>query len=71
MKPGAETRELTADATARLQKAGLRPEYVEIARAADLSHTETWNGKDELSVLIAAWMDEVRLIDNILINPLL
>ena len=44
---------------------GFRPDYVEIADADNLHLLEKWNGKDDLVILIAAFLGDVRLIDNL------
>jgi pantoate--beta-alanine ligase len=46
---------------------GFKVDYVEIASAADLSIDDTWDGKQQLVALAAAFSGEVRLIDNMLI----
>ena len=46
----------------------LKPDYIEIADANDLKPVNVWDGKIGLVVLAAAFIDEVRLIDNILVN---
>ena len=51
-----------------LEEAGLRVDYVEIAEAKHLSPITTWDEKDKAVALIAAFMNEVRLIDNMLLN---
>ena len=51
-----------------LEEAGLRVEYVEIAEAKHLSPITTWDEKEKAVALIAAFMNEVRLIDNMLLN---
>ena len=43
----------------------LRPDYVEIAEADTLLLVSAWDGKTKLIGLIAAYMNEVRLIDNL------
>jgi len=50
-----------------LEEAGLRIDYIEIADAKDLALLNEWDGKPELIALVAAYMKEVRLIDNMLI----
>lgn len=50
-------------ASEKLSEAGFRPEYFEVRRAQDL---QTATEKDrELVILVAAWLGEARLIDNI------
>lgn len=46
---------------------GFKVDYVEIADAATLEPLENWDGKTPLVALIAAFLDEVRLIDNMLL----
>jgi pantoate--beta-alanine ligase len=43
----------------------LRPDYVEIADADTLHIVSAWDGKIKLVGLIAAYMNDVRLIDNL------
>lgn len=47
---------------------GFRPDYVEIADASDLSLISSWDGKTKIVALIAAFLNEVRLIDNMELN---
>ncbi len=51
-----------------LEDAGFRVDYIEIARAKDLSPVSNWNENEKTVVLVAAFMNEVRLIDNMLLN---
>jgi pantoate--beta-alanine ligase len=52
-----------------LKQKGFNPvDYVTIANAEDLSLISEWNGKDQLVVLVAAFLNEVRLIDNMVLN---
>ncbi len=51
-----------------LEKAGFKVDYVEIADAATLSLVDHWDGKQKLVALIAAFLHEVRLIDNMLLH---
>jgi pantoate--beta-alanine ligase len=59
---------LKQEATITLQQAGFNPDYVEIADAATLEFIEHWDGRQKLVVLIAAFLGEVRLIDNMVLN---
>ncbi len=61
-------RPLKKEATLELENGGFRVDYLEIADAATLEPVEHWNGKTELVVLVAAFLGEVRLIDNMLLN---
>lgn len=58
---------LKHEATSRLNAGGFRVEYVEIADAGNLQPVNDWNGKLPLVALVAAFMGEVRLIDNMLL----
>lgn len=56
-----------------LEKAGFKVDYIEIAEANTLATfndpiDKGWAGKQKLVALIAAFMNEVRLIDNMLLN---
>lgn len=51
-----------------LNDQGFKVDYVAIANQHTLEPVTEWNGHDSLVVLIAAFLHEVRLIDNILID---
>ena len=55
--------ELLATAETRLRDAGFRPDYLSIRRADDLGEPRA--GDRDLILLAAAWLDGVRLIDNL------
>lgn len=55
--------EIEAQAGARLSEAGFRPEYFEVRRAQDLQLAKETD--IELVILVAAWLGEARLIDNL------
>lgn len=67
IKPGSITylKEKTAN---QLSTNGFKVDYVEIANAQNLSSVELWDGKEKLVALVAAFLSEVRLIDNILLH---
>ena len=52
-----------------LSEKGFIVDYVEIANAADLRLTDNWDGQAQLICLVAAFLEEVRLIDNMIISP--
>lgn len=52
------------EAQSLLEKEGFKVDYVTIADAHSLSPIDTWDGKQQLVALIAAFLGEVRLIDN-------
>ena len=47
---------------------GFKPDYVAIALKDNLQLLDNWDGKQPLVALIAAYLNEVRLIDNMLLN---
>lgn len=51
-----------------LSQNGFKVDYVEIADAVNLQPVDTWDGKQKLVTLAAAFLKDVRLIDNILLN---
>lgn len=55
---------LEREAVATLERAGFKPDYVEIRRAADLARPSAGIDPAELIVLAAAWLGRARLIDN-------
>jgi len=52
----------------RLDAAHFKTDYISIASATDLQPIQNWNGKDKAVALIAAYLGDVRLIDNMLLN---
>ena len=60
--------QLKNTSTEKLIASGLKPDYVEIADAENLQLVERWDGQQKLVALIAAYMNEVRLIDNMILN---
>jgi pantoate--beta-alanine ligase len=61
--------ELKSSAQQKLLEAGFaKIDYVEIANAENLSLINEWDGKTPLVALIAAFMGEIRLIDNMIIT---
>jgi pantoate--beta-alanine ligase len=67
LSPG-ETGFLTETAVKKLNNSGFRTDYVSIARQNDLQPVENWDGRELIVALIAAFLGEVRLIDNLLLN---
>lgn len=53
---------------AMLEKAGFKIDYAEIADARTLEVINEWDGKQKLVGLIAAFLNEVRLIDNMILS---
>lgn len=67
LRPG-NLEPLIQQATAMLASKQLKVDYVEIGDAATLQPVSIWDGKQRLVALVAAFVDEVRLIDNMLIS---
>jgi pantoate--beta-alanine ligase len=59
--------QLKEDATAQLTKKGFKVDYVEIATTDKLEALTMWDGKTSAVALIAAFLGEVRLIDNLIL----
>jgi pantoate--beta-alanine ligase len=51
-----------------LSTGGFIVDYVEIADASDLQPISTWNGKQRAIILVAAFINHIRLIDNLALN---
>lgn len=51
-----------------LEEKGFKVDYVEIADANNLSRISHWDGRQKTVALVAAFLNEVRLIDNMLLN---
>jgi pantoate--beta-alanine ligase len=67
LRPGS-LQKIKEDATAFLTAKGFRVDYTEIVHADTLALLDNWNGKDPAVALIAAYIGEVRLIDNMLLT---
>lgn len=67
LKPGS-LENLEQEAVQKLSSAGFKVDYVKIAAAADLRLVDHWDGKQSLICLVAAFLDDVRLIDNMVIS---
>lgn len=67
IRPGS-LQALKQHSASSLVNKGFRVDYVEIASAADLSPVENWDGQTPLVALVAAFLNQVRLIDNMLLD---
>jgi pantoate--beta-alanine ligase len=67
LKPGSVV-SVKEQAAGYLIKKGFKPDYTELANAETLELINEWNGKDKVVALIAAYLNEVRLIDNMIIT---
>jgi pantoate--beta-alanine ligase len=61
-------RDLKKEAIDFLQKKGFKTDYVEIANAKTLKPINEWDVRTNILGLVAAYLDEVRLIDNMMLN---
>jgi len=63
-----DTKQIKDEAKEMLLQKGFRIDYIEIADADTLELVENWNRKQKVVVLAAAFLNNVRLIDNMVIN---
>jgi pantoate--beta-alanine ligase len=63
-----DIKQLQQNAVQQLTAKGFKVDYVAIADAATLQLKENWDGQEKVVVLIAAFLNEVRLIDNMVLN---
>lgn len=66
IKPG-NLQSIKKQAADNLNARGFKTDYVEIANAASLQIVDEWDGQSALVILIAAFIDDIRLIDNLLV----
>jgi pantoate--beta-alanine ligase len=59
--------ELGAVARKDLERAGFKPDYVEVRRAADLAAPNAMDASEARVVIGAAWLGRARLIDNVFV----
>ncbi|MDB5200711.1 MAG: Pantothenate synthetase [Ferruginibacter sp.] len=59
---------LKQNARQRLEQQGFTVDYVEIADANDLQIVNAWDGSRSIVALLAAFLGEVRLIDNLVLS---
>lgn len=67
IKPG-NLSDLKQQAFNMLATKGFKVDYAEIANAGNLEIENEWNGKQQIVALAAAYINEVRLIDNVVLN---
>lgn len=63
-----DTKKIREEAEEMLLQKGFQIDYIEIADANTLELVENWNGKQKVVALAAAFLNKVRLIDNMMIN---
>ena len=66
IKPG-NLENLKISATKFLTKNGYKVDYTEIADAQTLELVNNWDGEKKLVALVAAYLNDVRLIDNVIL----
>ena len=59
---------LKENAQQYLEENGFKVDYVEIADALTLAPVSNWDGKQKLVALVAAFLNDVRLIDNLVLT---
>ena len=62
------TNHILYDAQIMLAQKGFKVDYIAIASAENLQLKDDWDGNEKLVALIAAFLHQVRLIDNMLLN---
>ena len=67
LKPG-NLSSLKETAVQNLTAQGFKVDYVELANASNLNLLHDWDGKTAIVALTAAFLQEVRLIDNMLLS---
>ncbi len=60
--------DLKEEATTLLEQKKFKPDYVEIADAKTLKPINEWDSRTNIIGIVAAYLDEVRLIDNMMLN---
>ncbi len=66
LRPGNETTVLE-EAIRELEQTGFRVDYIQLAHAETLVPVSSWDGETPLVLLAAAWLNDIRLIDNLLL----
>lgn len=59
---------LKTEVVFNLEKKDFKVDYLELARRSNLGLVSEYSKEDELVLLVAAFLNEIRLIDNLLIN---
>lgn len=65
---GGSLRDLKKEARDHLQKKGFKTDYIEIANAKTLKPINEWDARTNILGLVAAYIDGVRLIDNMMLD---
>jgi pantoate--beta-alanine ligase len=67
LQPGSLT-DIKQQATTKLTRSGFKVDYLEICHARKLTLLENWDGASPIVALVAAFLGEVRLIDNLVLT---
>jgi len=67
LKPGPLSG-LLSKANLQLEAAGFRIDYISLADAYNLSPVDNWDGQQHTVALVAAFLGEIRLIDNMVLT---
>lgn len=67
LRPG-NIKQLKKNGVEYLEQNGFKVDYVEIADTGTLATVDEWNGQQPLVALAAAFLNEVRLIDNLVLT---
>jgi pantoate--beta-alanine ligase len=67
LQPG-NTHSVKQEAQNYLNSNGFKTDYIEIADATTLLPVTQWDGQQKTVALAAAYLSEIRLIDNLLLN---
>lgn len=59
-----DTRYIITNEINKLEQSGFKVDYLQLASANDLQPLQQWNGENAV-LLVAAYLDKIRLIDNI------
>ncbi len=62
------TEHLTQEAIKSLQEQGFKVDYISIADSKTLEPVKNWDGNKKIISLAAAYLNEIRLIDNLALN---
>ena len=60
--------QLKEAAAQSLMLTGFKVDYIEVAEAETLKPVKTWDGKTTVAILAAAYLNKIRLIDNVTLN---
>ena len=68
LTPATNIPDLLASVESKLNEQGFKVDYITIADAENLSLVNKWNGNQKIVALVAAYLNNIRLIDNLTLN---